>query len=415
MIPTSLVSASTPSARLSTFAALKVRNYCLYWFGLVFYVLGHRAEYVTFAWITWEVTHDPLSLGYLGLAQGVPLVVFQLFGGVLADRTNRLRLLIVTQMLTALTLTLAFGLTIFGVARFAHLLVLAALSSTFRAFDEPSRLSLVPSLIDRERLPNAIALGSIPWQAGRMIAPSITGIVIATFGGAIGFAIAAVASYTALVLYSRLRIDGDGQANDGGHVLRQFADGLSFVGQNFVFASLIGLALFNSLFGMSYVTLLPVYADWYFGAGSTGYGLLNAAHGAGAMIGTLTLATLIHRIERPGRMVLIVATCLGLELIVVAMSPGMGLALPMLALVGFSNTFYLTQVTTFIQQNVPDRLRGRVLSIYSLCWNLMPLGGMLAGALAAAVNARFALLVGGVMVAANALLLLKSARLRALR
>jgi MFS family permease len=415
MIPTSLVSASTPSARLSTFAALKVRNYCLYWFGLVFYVLGHRAEYVTFAWITWELTHDPLSLGYLGLAQGVPLVVFQLFGGVLADRTNRLRLLIVTQMLTALTLTLAFGLTIFGVARFAHLLVLAALSSTFRAFDEPSRLSLVPSLIDRERLPNAIALGSIPWQAGRMIAPSITGIVIATFGGAVGFAIAAVASYTALVLYSRLRVDGDGQANDGGHVLRQFADGLSFVGQNFVFASLIGLALFNSLFGMSYVTLLPVYADWYFGAGSTGYGLLNAAHGAGAMIGTLTLATIIHRIERPGRMVLIVATCLGLELIVVAMAPGMGLALPMLALVGFSNTFYLTQVTTFIQQNVPDRLRGRVLSIYSLCWNLMPLGGMLAGALAAAVNARFALVVGGAMVAANALLLLKSARLRALR
>ena len=415
MIPTSPVSASTPSARLSTFAALKVRNYCLYWVGLVFYVLGHRAEYVTFAWITWELTHDPLSLGYLGLAQGVPLVVFQLFGGVLADRTNRLRLLIVTQMLTALTLTLAFALTIFGVARFAHLLVLAALSSTFRAFDEPSRLSLVPSLIDRERLPNAIALGSIPWQAGRMIAPSITGIVIATFGGAIGFAIAAVASYTALVLYSRLRIEGDGHANDGGHVLRQFADGLSFVGHNFVFASLIGLALFNSLFGMSYVTLLPVYADWYFGAGSTGYGLLNAAHGAGAMIGTLTLATIIHRIERPGRMVLIVATCLGLALIVVAMSPGMWLALPMLAIVGFSNTFYLTQVTTFIQQNVPDHLRGRVLSIYSLCWNLMPLGGMLAGALAAAVDARFALLVGGVMVAANALLLLTSARLRALR
>jgi MFS family permease len=86
-----------------------------------------------------------------------------------------------------------------------------------------------------------------------------------------------------------------------------------------------------------------------------------------------------------------------------------------LALVGFSNTFYLTQVTTFIQQNVPDQLRGRVLSIYALCWNLMPLGGMIAGALAAAVSARFAVLVGGALVAANALLLLTSARLRALR
>jgi hypothetical protein len=90
------LTAASP-ARLSTFAALHARDYCLYWFGLVFYVLGHRAEYVTFVWITWEMTHDPLSLGYLGLAQGVPLVVFQLFGGVLADRTNRLRLLIGTR------------------------------------------------------------------------------------------------------------------------------------------------------------------------------------------------------------------------------------------------------------------------------------------------------------------------------
>jgi MFS family permease len=319
-------------------------------------------------------------------------------------------------MLTALTLTLAFGLTVLGVARLDHLLALAALSSTFRAFDEPSRLSLVPRLIDRTRLPNAIALGSIPWQAGRMIAPSITGIVIASFGGSVGFAIAAVASYAALVLYSRVRIEGgDVPAHDGGHVLRQFADGLSFVGHNVVFASLIGLALFNSLFGMSYITLLPVYADWYFVTGSAGYGLLNAAHGAGAMIGTLILATILHRIARPGRTLLIVAVCLGLALIAFAMSPGMWLALPTLALVGFSNTFYLTQVTTFIQQHVPDQLRGRVLSIYSLCWNLMPLGGMLAGALAAAVDARFAVVVGGAMVAANALLLLTSARLRALR
>src|SRR5437868_969192 len=151
-----------PSARLATFAALKSRNYCLYWFGLVFYVLGHRAEYVTFAWITWEVTHDPLSLGYLGLAQGVPLVVFQLFGGVLADRANRLRLLIGTQTLTALTLTLAFALTVLGMARVGHLLALAALSSAFRAFDEPSRLSLIPQLVDRPRLPNPIALGPMP-------------------------------------------------------------------------------------------------------------------------------------------------------------------------------------------------------------------------------------------------------------
>jgi MFS family permease len=408
------LAASTPTAVLSTFAALKARNYCLYWFGLVFYVLGHRAEYVTFAWMTWEVTHDPLSLGYLGLAQGAPLLVFQLCGGVLADRTDRLRLLIGTQALTALVLTIAFGLTVLGRVRLEHLLVLAALSNTFRAFDEPSRLALIPQLIDRERLPNAIALGSIPWQAGRMIGPSIAGILIAAFGGAVGFGLAAGASYLALVLYSRLQVYGRTPTSDGQHVLRQFADGLSFVARNFVFASLIGLALFNSVFGLSYVTLLPIFADWYFHAGSSGYGLLSAAHGLGALAGTLTVATVASRIPRPGTALLLGATCMGLLLMAFSQSPAMWMALPLLALVGFSNTFYLTQVSTFIQQGVPDQLRGRVLSLYSLCWNLLPLGGLVSGVLAAAVDARFAILFGGGMVAINALVLLTSRRLRAI-
>jgi len=399
---------------LSTFAALKARNYCLYWFGLVFYVLGHRAEYVTFAWMTWEVTHDPLSLGYLGVAQGAPLLVFHLCGGVLADRTDRLRLLIGTQALTALVLTIAFGLTMLGWVRLEHLLVLAALSNTFRAFDEPSRLALIPQLIDRERLANAIALGSIPWQAGRMLGPSIAGILIAAFGGAVGFGLAAGASGVALVLYGRLQVYGRTPTSDGRPVLRQFTDGLSFVARNFVFTSLIGLALFNSVFGLSYVTLLPIFADWYFHAGSSGYGLLNAAHGLGALGGTLTVATVASRIPRPGTALLLGAACMGLLLMAFSQSPAMWVALPLLALVGFSNTFYLTQVSTFIQQGVPDQLRGRVLSIYSLCWNLLPLGGLVSGVLAAAVDARFAILFGGGMVAMNALVLLTSRRLRAI-
>jgi MFS family permease len=405
---------SVSTARLSTFSALRARNYLLYWLGLVCYVLGHRAEYVTFAWITWEVTRDPLTLGYLGLAQGLPLVVFQLFGGVLADRTDRLRLLIGTQILTALTLTVAFGLTLLGLVRVEYLLALAALSNTFRAFDEPSRLALVPQLVAREQLPNAIALSGIPWQAGRMVGPSITGILIAAFGGTVGFLLAAAASYAALLLYSGLRVRGNPPISRGQPVLREFVEGLSFVGHNFVFASLIGLALFNSLFGLSYITLLPIYADVYLGAGSTGYGLLNAAHGIGALLGTLTLATVAHRIARPGPVLLLGAVGLGLQLIVFSRASALWLALPILGLVGLTNSIYLTQINTFLQQEVPDQLRGRVMSLFSLCWNLLPLGGLLSGALAAAVDARFAVLVGGVMVAANASLLLMSPRLRAI-
>jgi MFS family permease len=399
----------------STFAALGARNFRLYWLGLVCYVLGHRAEYVTFAWLVWEVTRDPLYLGYLGFAQGVPLVVFQLAGGVLADRMDRLRLLLVTQLFTALTLAATFGLALAGDLRVAALLGLAALSNSFRAFDEPSRLALVPELIDRERLPNAIALSSIPWQAGRMIGPSVTGILIAAFGGTVGLALATLASFAALGLYSRLRLEAHPPVQDRGHALGQFIQGLAFIKDNFVFAALISLALFNAVFGLSYVTLLPVYADVYFGTGSTGFGLLNAAHGTGALTGTLTIATLGHLIRRPGVVVLMTAVGMGLSLVAFALSPRMGPAIAMLLALGFANTFYLTQVSTFIQSNVPDQLRGRVLAVYSLCWNLLPLGGLIAGGLAAAFDARVALVIGGALVAANALLLLSSRRLRAIR
>ena len=196
-------------------------------------------------------------------------------------------------------------------------------------------------------------------------------------------------------------------------MLSQLIEGLRFVGNNFVFASLISLALFNAMFGLSYITLLPVYADQYFGTGSTGYGLLSAAHGAGSMIGTLIIATAALRLVRPGLVMLTAATGMGLALMLFSRSPGMSFAIPMLGLVGFCSTFYLTHVTTIIQQQVPDHLRGRVLSLYSLCWNLLPLGGLLAGAMAAAVDARFAVLIGGIMVAANALVLFTSRRLRA--
>ena len=189
---------------------------------------------------------------------------------------------------------------------------------------------------------------------------------------------------------------------------------MSFVSHNFIFASLISLALFNALFGLSSVTLLPIYADWYFHTGPPGFGLLNAAHGVGALVGTLTVATIAHRILRPGTTLLVTAVGMGLALMAFSRSPGMALAMAMLVLVGFCNTFYLTPVSTFLQTHVPDQLRGRVMSIYSLCWNLLPLGGLLGGALAAAVDARFAVLLGGGLVAANALALLTSRRLRAI-
>ena len=408
-------SAETPrrSGRAATFAALGSPIYRRYWIGLVLYVLGHRAEYVTYAWLVWELTNDPLYLGYLGLAQGIPFVLLQPGGGVLADRTNRLWLLRATTTCTGIVLTTAFALTVSGLAQVEHLLVLATLGSIFRSFDDPSRQALLPQLIDRARLPNAVALGSIPWQSGRVIGPSITGLLIALFGGPVGFGFGAAVTFASLALYSRLRVP-TARLTNGPGLRGELTEGLRFILGNYLFRSLIGLALFNSLFGMSYLTLLPIYADRYFEAGSEGYGLMQAAQGTGSVLATLTLATLAHRAKHRGVALLLGAAAFGLLLMAFSRSASLPLALPILLLVGMSNTSCMTQINTVLQEKVPDHLRGRVLSAFTLCYNLVPFGGVLGGALAAAVDARFAILLGGALVAALALVLLgTNSRLRA--
>ena len=187
----------------------------------------------------------------------------------------------------------------------------------------------------------------------------------------------------------------------GTGVGRELAAGLGFIRRNPLIRDLISLGLFNSLFGMSYVALLPVFADVYFAAGSEGYGLMQAAHGIGSVVATLTVATLAHRSGRRGLTVLLAATGFGVLLMAFAQAPSLALAVPILLLVGLSSTLYMTTINTVLQEQVPDHLRGRVMSCFTLCYNLVPFGGILAGGLAALVDARFALLVGGLLVTAT--------------
>ena len=206
-----------------------------------------------------------------------------------------------------------------------------------------------------------------------MIGPSVTGILIAAFGGAVGLALAALASFAALALYSRLRVEAREPTGDGQHAFGQFVAGLSFIGHNFVFAASSAWRSSTRSSG-SPTSRSCRSTPTSTSAPAPGFGLLNAAHGTGALVGTLTVATMAHHIRRPGVALLVTAVGMGLSLIAFAMSPTMAVAIATLLLVGFTNTFYLTQVSTFIQSNVPDQLRGRVLAVYSLCWNLPAAG-----------------------------------------
>jgi MFS family permease len=398
------------------FAALSEGNFRRYWLGLIAYVLGWRCEFVSYTWMVWELTQDPLYLGLFGLTEGVPLVLCQLFGGVLADRVQRVRLLIGTQLVTTTTLTIALVLTATGLLRVEHIFALTIVSAMFRAFEQPTRMALVPDLVSRERMANAIAIGSVPWQTGRILGPSVAGLLIAIYGAPTGFAMGVAAYATAIVLYSGLHVPELRRMSRTDGVLRNLAEGLTFVGRNWLFMSLLTLTFVDSVFGMAYITMLPVYADRYFDVGSGGYGLMQSVSGVGAILGTLTLASLVHRLQRRGTILLVFGATFGIGVIGLSQAPSLPTAALMLVLMGVANTFYLTLTSIVLQEQVPNELRGRVMGIYGLAFNFIPIGGLLAGALAAAVDARFAVLVGGVAVTSAALLMLTfGRRLRAVQ
>lgn len=385
-------------SRLGAFSVLSERDYRFFWIGLVLNVIGLRAEQVGFYWLIWELTHSPLVLGYLGLAQGLPVVVFQLLGGLTADRVHRLRLLIWVQTLSGFVLLTALTLTATGYVRVEHLLVMAALLGIFRAFEEPSRYALVPQLVGREKLPSAIAVGSIPWQSGRIVGPAIAGLTISAFGVAAGLALPVLTCMGTIFFYSRIRPAHVASGEHSPNLLHDLFQGFAFVFREPLFLALIGLTYINSLFGMSYMTLLPVFADHYLLIGSSGYGFLQAVTGVGAVIGSFTVAAMAHRDLDRLRVVLLSACVFGLLLVLFSQTADVAVAAPLLALVGLSNTLYMTTVNTVLQDKVPDHIRGRVMGIFSLCWYLIPVGGFVVGSIAAALDARFAILLGGAIV-----------------
>ncbi|GIW05631.1 MAG: MFS transporter [Dehalococcoidia bacterium] len=350
----------------------------------------------------WDLTQNPLYLGYFGLVNGVPLVLFQLFGGVLADRADRKRLLVGTQLATWGMLTTATVLTLTGLIRVEVLLTLSFLSAVFRAFEQPARMALIPHIVSPKNLPNAIAIGSMPWQTGRIVGPAIGGVLIwqLSAGAALGFG--AAAYLVAIVLYAGLAIRGPVPVRPTGSMARQLGEGIGFISRSALFATLIGLTFFNSLFGMAYIWVLPAFVSDVLDGAAGGFGALQAGSGAGAILGTIALASVATRLSRRGLVMLCGAMLFGALLILLSRVTVFWMALAIIPLMGFANTFYVTTVSTVLQERVPDALRGRVMGIFGLCWNLVPLGGILLAAIASATDLPTALLTSGALVFGSA-------------
>jgi MFS family permease len=394
---------------LSVPPAMRYREYRNYWFGMLSAVGGFQIAMFGQFWLIHELTDSTVYLGYVGLANAVPAIILNLAGGVVADRFDKQRLIIVTQTISAALVGLLAVITLAGVVEPWHVLTIAVFAGAINAFNQPARQSIYPYLIERKVMMSAVALNSSIWQGTRIIAPAIGGAIIAIIDTGSAFVLAAVLMFIFTIVVAFLKVPNEARIGASARKSSAFADiveGLKFIKTNSIFSFLIGMTFFNSFFGLSYIILMPVFADDILKVGADGQGVLMSVSGVGALIVTLWLGTRVSS-GNTGFILIGGAVLTGITVAAWALTAeyigSYALALVLIFFLGLFSSVYMISIMSTLQMLVPNEMRGRVMGFYGMTWNIMPLGGMFAGALAVSIGAAWAVAIGGLAVSAFAI------------
>jgi MFS family permease len=388
---------SEPSPR---FAALQHKNFKLLWAGLIVSNTGTWMQNVAQGWLVLQLTNSPFWLGLLGLSFAIPMILLPLVGGAIVDRIDRVKLLYVTQtgaMLTALVLAI---MTWTGTVHISYILIASFVSSALLAFDNPARQALVPDLVPSKDLLNAISLNSATYTGASLIGPAIAGALLAPLGAGTLFFLNAISYLSvifALSAMQNVKTHGSGTQHDT--LGKSMLAGLGYAWNNRLILALLALAALAAIFGRSYQNLLPIFARDVWNGGPAGYGILLSASGAGALVGAFGLAS-IRNIKNQGKILISSGLAFSLSVIFFAISPNFWIGVFLLFLGGISVTIFSTIISTFIQVAVPNHLRGRVMSLYSITLIGLPsLGALGVGSIAQLLGglsgAPRAVLIGG--------------------
>jgi MFS family permease len=393
-------------ARPRRFSALANRNFALLWIGLAISNSGSWMQMVAQGLLVYDLTHSPFWLGVVGAARAVSMIVLPPMGGVLADRLPRLKLLKITQSLSLLVQIVLATLVGLGVVQVWQIIALAFLSGAVNAFDQPTRQALLPDLVKREDLTNAIALNSAVWQGSALIGPSLAGLVITGFSLAAAFYLNALtfsAVLIALFLMKGVPEYSGGPRRTRG-LLDDLREGLRYAGKTRLVLTLLVMAAITSIFGRSYQHLLPVFAREVLGRGATGLGLMMSAPGAGTLVGAMLLGAL-GDVRRKGLVFFAGIFALSVLLIGFTLSRSFVLTLAILFLVGVAAIIFSTMMATMLQLTAPAQMRGRVMSLVTVAMQgFNPIGAMLVGALATAIGTPAAVALAASIVSVAALL-----------
>ncbi len=374
--------------------ALRHRDFRIFWIGLLVSVAGTWMQNAAQAWLVYDLTDSSLSLGLVGACGTVPLLLFSLPAGVVADRLAKRNILLVTQSLAMLQAFALAALVYSGKTQVWHVMVLASLLGTVNAFDMPTRQAMVMELAGKDDLLNAVSLNSSAFNTGRIIGPALGGILIDAVGMGACFFINGI-TFAALLLALALIEAKPAQENKKAAMVSQIADGITWARRQPIVWALLLMIAVVSIFGMSYATLLPVFAKDVFHTGSKGYGFLMSSYAVGALASAICLTALGHRWNL-GRPLTAGSLLFPIALLAVAVSPTYGTAMVGLFLTGLGMMLFNAVSNTILQKTPPDELRGRIMSIRALVFaGLAPLGSLQIGAVSEWLGPRFAVGLGG--------------------
>ena len=349
-------------------------------------------------WLVLDLTDSPALLGVTSAIQSAPTLLLSLLAGVLADRMDLRRMLVVTQSAGAVLAGILAVLTTTGTIQLWHVLVIAGLAGSAQAFGMPAFQAVVSTIVERHAIGNAIALNSAQFNLGRILGPAVAGIAIAIGGLALAFWANALSFVIVAVVVALLPIRSPAAlVRVEASLWSNLVDGIDYLRRERVIRVLVLLAAVPALFVLNYLVLMPVYARDVLDIGAPGLGMLTAGVGVGALTGALSVAVL-----RPsggsGALLLLGLTVSSTALIVFAVSRWLPLSLVALAVLGAAQVAYYATTNTLIQILVPARLRGRVMSLYILTsLGVIPFGNLLAGLVAQQFGPTVALAGGGLL------------------
>jgi MFS family permease len=386
----------------ATLRALQYRNFQLFFAGQLVSLIGTWMQNVAQAWLVYRMTGSSVLLGAIGFASQIPVFLLSPAGGIVADRYSRHRAVIATQTASMVLAFLLAWLTLAHRVQIWHVFVLSAALGVVNAFDIPARQSFIVDMVGRTDLMNAIALNSSMFNASRVIGPAVAGILVASIGEGWCF-FANGASYIAVIAgLLRMHVKRHEHVEQPASPLSHLKEGFQFVLHNTPVHALLSLLGVVSLTGMPYAVLMPIFADRILHGGAAGLGWLMGASGVGALCGALLLASR-QTLKGLGLWVAVSAVGFGLALVVFSVSRIFWLSAALLVPVGFAMMIEMGSSNTLIQSMVPDRLRGRVMSVYSMMFmGMAPIGSLLSGAAADKLGAPGTVAAGGVVCMAAA-------------